>query len=88
VLERRGELLEQFGQLGKLRLAMAERRRGLALEASQPIDHVHRYSRVHNTTAFGVLRLTLRSGAYDWRFRPAAGATFGDSGTARCHGAP
>ena len=53
-----------------------------------PIDHVHRYSQVHNTTAFGVLRLTLRSGAYDWRFRPAAGATFGDSGTARCHGAP
>ena len=38
--------------------------------------------------AFGVLRLTLRSGAYDWKFLPAAGATFSDSGTARCHGAP
>jgi Calcineurin-like phosphoesterase len=53
-----------------------------------PIRKVHRYSQVHNTRAFGVLRLTLRSGAYDWKFLPAAGATFSDSGTARCHGAP
>jgi 3',5'-cyclic AMP phosphodiesterase CpdA len=33
---------------------------------------------------FGVLRLTLRPGAYDWRFLPVAGSTFGDSGSARC----
>jgi 3',5'-cyclic AMP phosphodiesterase CpdA len=52
------------------------------------IHRVHRYSQVHNTKAFGVLRMTLRPGAYDWRFRPAAGATFTDGGTARCHGAP
>jgi Calcineurin-like phosphoesterase len=52
------------------------------------ITSVHRYSQVHNTTAFGVLQMTLRSGAYDWRFRPAAGATFTDAGKARCHGAP
>jgi hypothetical protein len=52
------------------------------------ISGVHRYSQVHNTTAFGVLQLTLRSGAYDWRFRPAAGATFTDSGTTACHSAP
>jgi 3',5'-cyclic AMP phosphodiesterase CpdA len=52
------------------------------------IVKVHRYSQVRNTQAFGVLRLTLRSGAYDWKFLPAAGATFSDSGTARCHGAP
>jgi Calcineurin-like phosphoesterase len=52
------------------------------------IDEVHRYSQVHNTTAFGVLRLTLRRGAYDWKFLPAAGATFTDGGTGRCHGAP
>jgi hypothetical protein len=52
------------------------------------ITGVHRYSQVHNTNAFGVLQLTLRSGAYDWRFRPAAGATFSDHGSARCHGAP
>jgi hypothetical protein len=53
-----------------------------------PIDRVHRYSQVHNTTAFGALKLTLRAGAYDWKFRPTAGATFTDGGTARCHGAP
>ncbi len=52
------------------------------------IDHVHRYSQEHNTKAFGVLQLTLRNGAYDWRFRPAAGAAFHDNGTDRCHGAP
>jgi 3',5'-cyclic AMP phosphodiesterase CpdA len=53
-----------------------------------PIDHVHQYSQVRNTKAFGVLQLTLRSGSYDWRFRPAAGASFTDGGTTRCHGAP
>src|ERR1051325_4553705 len=42
MLERRGELLEQLGKLGKFRLAMAERRRGLALEAGETVDHVHR----------------------------------------------
>jgi calcineurin-like phosphoesterase family protein len=52
------------------------------------IDRVHRYSQVHNTRTFGALRMTLRSGAYDWKFLPAAGGSFTDSGTARCHGAP
>jgi hypothetical protein len=52
------------------------------------ITRVHRYSQVHNTRTFGVLRVTLRLGAYDWKFLPAAGGTFTDSGTARCHGAP
>ena len=31
-------MLEQFGKLGKLRLAMTERRGGLALKASETID--------------------------------------------------
>lgn len=52
------------------------------------IASVHRYSQVHNTTAYGVLQLTLRSRGYDWRFRPAAGATFTDRGSGTCHGAP
>jgi len=34
---------------------------------------------------FGVLRLTLRQGSYDWRFLPEAGANFTDSGSAICH---
>jgi len=35
--------------------------------------------------AFGVLRLSLRPDSYSWRFVSAAGRTFTDSGTDRCH---
>jgi hypothetical protein len=41
-----------------------------------------------NNTAFGVLKLTLHSGSYDWEFLPVAGKTYTDSGAASCHGAP
>lgn len=34
---------------------------------------------------FGVLKLTLRDGSYDWEFIPVAGTSFRDSGSARCH---
>jgi alkaline phosphatase len=34
---------------------------------------------------FGVLRLVLSGGRYDWKFLPAAGGTFTDSGSAACH---
>lgn len=40
------------------------------------------------SSTFGVLKLTLRPGAYDWSFLPIAGSTFHDSGTTRTHGAP
>jgi hypothetical protein len=33
----------------------------------------------------GVLKLTLRGGAFDWQFVPVAGKTFADSGTGACH---
>jgi acid phosphatase type 7 len=52
------------------------------------IAAVHQYSQVRNTTAFGVLRLRLHESSYDWRFLPAAGATFTDTGSDPCHGAP
>ena len=42
-------------------------------------------SQVRNSTAFGVLKLTLRSNGYDWQFVPVAGATFTDSGSGNCH---
>jgi hypothetical protein len=42
-------------------------------------------SEVINNSTFGVLRLTLRPGAYDWRFVHEAGATFTDSGSTGCH---
>ncbi len=35
---------------------------------------------------FGVIRMTLRAGSYDWSFVPVTG-TFSDSGTQACHNA-
>ncbi len=42
-------------------------------------------SEVRNSTAWGVLEVTLHATSYDWRFLPVAGQTFGDSGTQACH---
>jgi calcineurin-like phosphoesterase family protein len=42
-------------------------------------------SEVHDDTSFGVLKLTLRPGGYDWQFVPVAGSTFTDSGSTECH---
>jgi len=39
---------------------------------------------VRDDSTWGVLKLTLRSDRYDWRFVPIAGQTFTDSGTATC----
>jgi Calcineurin-like phosphoesterase len=44
-------------------------------------------SQVRNDNTFGVLSLTLRAGAYDWQFVPAAGASFTDTGTDTCRNA-
>jgi len=35
--------------------------------------------------AFGVLKLTLRTGGYDWAFLPIPGETYADAGSAACH---
>jgi hypothetical protein len=42
-------------------------------------------SEVQNAATFGVLKLTLHPGSYDWRFIPEAGSSFTDSGSASCH---
>jgi hypothetical protein len=48
-------------------------------------------SQVFDNKTFGVLKLTLHSGSYDWQFIPATGVngytngTFTDSGTQQCH---
>lgn len=42
-------------------------------------------SQVHNNSTFGVLKLTLHAASYDWEFVPAAGKTFTDRGSAKCH---
>ena len=41
-------------------------------------------SAVRNNGTYGVLKLTLRSGSYDWRFVPQPGGTFTDAGSASC----
>ena len=43
---------------------------------------------VRDNQTYGVLKLTLRAGGYDWRFVPIAGKTFTDSGSGTCHGSP
>jgi hypothetical protein len=45
-------------------------------------------SQVLNNTTWGVLTLTLHRSSFDWRFIPAAGGTFSDSGTDQTHSAP
>ncbi len=42
-------------------------------------------SQVFDATAAGVLKLTLSSDSYAWKFLPIAGQTFTDSGSASCH---
>lgn len=40
---------------------------------------------VRNDQSFGVIDMTLGPTGYSWRFVPAAGYTFSDSGSASCH---
>ena len=41
-------------------------------------------SEARNDTVFGVLKLTLQPGRYDWQFVPIAGSTFADTGAGNC----
>jgi hypothetical protein len=41
-------------------------------------------SEVRDNTTYGVLKLTLKPGNYDWEFIPMAGKTFTDAGTGTC----
>ena len=42
-------------------------------------------SAVRSSATYGVLKLTLHTGSYDWAFVPVAGGTFTDSGSGACH---
>jgi acid phosphatase type 7 len=53
-----------------------------------PFGTIQPNSRVRNNDTYGVLKLTLHSGSYEWQFVPEAGKTFADSGSDQCHGAP
>lgn len=50
----------------------------------RPFSRVAANSEVRDATTIGILELTLGSGSYAWRFRPAVGS-FTDSGSNRCH---
>ena len=55
---------------------------GGALHAfDTPLAH----SEFRYNASWGVLRLTLGQGVYDWRFMPVGGGPALDSGSARCH---
>ncbi|HEY7380202.1 MAG TPA: metallophosphoesterase [Gaiella sp.] len=41
-------------------------------------------SEARSNTTFGVLKLVLRTGGYDWAFVPVAGASFTDAGSDTC----
>src|SRR5665811_1752818 len=42
--------------------------------------------RDRDVTSYGILKMTLHQGSYDWAFQPATGS-FTDSGSASCHNA-
>ncbi|MGZ6792251.1 MAG: hypothetical protein ACXVFV_04810, partial [Mycobacteriales bacterium] len=50
----------------------------------QPAGALVANSEVFHTGTFGVLRLTLHPGSYDWRFVPDSSGTFTDSGSEAC----
>ena len=51
----------------------------------RPFGEVKPNSEVRDATAFGILKLTLKAGAYEWQFIPEAGKSFTDSGSGVCH---
>jgi acid phosphatase type 7 len=51
----------------------------------RPFGTIKANSQVRNATTHGVLKLTLNSGGYEWKFVPVAGKSFTDSGSASCH---
>src|SRR5829696_6335850 len=58
---------------------------GTGGESHVPLSTRRPNSQVSNDSTFGVLKMTLHVGSYDWSFVPEAGATFSDSGTTSCH---
>jgi len=51
----------------------------------RPFGASHANSEVRDTEAFGVLKLTLLPGHYQWKFVPEGEKSFSDSGEGTCH---
>jgi calcineurin-like phosphoesterase family protein len=49
------------------------------------VGKVEPTSEVRGVRTFGVIKLTLHSSSYDWRFVPTPGETFTDAGSQACH---
>ena len=56
---------------------------GTGGKALHSVGTVQANSEVRVTGKFGVLRMTLRAGSYDWRFQGEDGVTY-DSGSSPC----
>jgi acid phosphatase type 7 len=58
---------------------------GTGGKSHRPFGIAEANSEVRNADAFGVLKLALLPGKYQWEFVPEEGKTFFDSGEAVCH---
>jgi hypothetical protein len=61
---------------------------GTGGQALRPFGTTRANSEVRSIAAYGVLKLSLNSGGYDWAFLPVPGGPPSDSGSGTCHGAP
>jgi acid phosphatase type 7 len=59
---------------------------GTGGKSHRPFGPAEANSEVRNADTYGVLKLVLRSNAYDWQFIPVPGKTFTDSGSGDCRG--
>ncbi len=58
---------------------------GTGGKGHRPFGAPRANSEVRDTAAFGVLKLTLLPGRYEWEFVPEEGKSFKDSGSGNCH---
>jgi hypothetical protein len=57
---------------------------GTGGRSHDPLGFALDNSEVRNTDTYGVIKLTLTPGHYNWRFIPEEGKTFADSGSSEC----
>ena len=50
----------------------------------RPFERIRAHSVVRNANTYGVLKLTLHTRSFDWRFVPEAGKTFTDGSSRVC----
>ncbi|MBK8046353.1 MAG: LysM peptidoglycan-binding domain-containing protein [Anaerolineales bacterium] len=61
---------------------------GTGGDALRSFEFIQPNSEVRNSDTWGVIKMTLHEGSYDWEFVPIPGQTWTDSGTANCVTAP